>query len=105
MYEALCEKWGQMATKRDRSKAWETVRLEVLNRDDWQCVWCQKALVGSDATADHYPIPKSKGGPDEAWNLVAACRSCNGFRQDRALNRVAGSRAEWFVRPVDGEAA
>ena len=92
-----------MSNTRPRGKGWEAVRQAVLNRDEWTCVWCLKApLIGADATVDHYPIPYSKGGPDEAWNLVACCRSCNGFRQDRALNRTAGMRADWFTPVFSG---
>lgn|GEM_PF-2871842 len=37
------------------------------------CRWC-----GAPATsADHYPVPRSDGGPDTLDNLVAACLPCN----------------------------
>ena len=28
-------------------------------------------------TADHYPVPRSEGGPDTLDNLVPACLPCN----------------------------
>lgn len=37
------------------------------------CVWCG----GRATSADHHPIPRSRGGPDTMDNLVSACLPCN----------------------------
>lgn len=76
--------------------AWQAVRKACLDRDGWVCTWCSKPLVGDDATADHYPVPVSQGGPDELWNLVASCRKCNSQRQDRAMVRTDWFDLAWF---------
>ena len=40
------------------------------------CRWCGERAT----TADHYPIARIDGGPDNLANLVAACRPCNSSR-------------------------
>lgn len=80
-----------MSKASSRGPLWEALRKRVLERDGWVCTWCGKGLAGSDATADHFPVPKSQGGPDEEWNLRASCRRCNGIRQDRPI-----VRPDWF---------
>jgi 5-methylcytosine-specific restriction endonuclease McrA len=62
---------------------WHRVRLTILQRDNWTCIYCNKHLVGSDATVDHVN-PLSKGGDRlETSNLVAACRSCNSQKSNK----------------------
>lgn len=65
---------------------WEATRQYVLDRDGWTCVYCGKQLEGWDATADHI-VAKANGGTDDAWNLVSACRACNGRKSDKVLER------------------
>jgi len=74
---------------------WDAVRLYVLNRDGWLCAYCNKHLEGADATADHI-VPKAAGGTDDAWNLVASCRTCNGRKQDRLIERRLWLHTELF---------
>ncbi|MDT5188889.1 MAG: hypothetical protein QOI28_1140 [Mycobacterium sp.] len=50
----------------------------VLHRDGHTCVYCR----GHAATVDHL-LPRSRGGGDTWFNLVAACQSCNGLKGDR----------------------
>lgn len=45
-----------------------------------RCRYC-----GGEATEVDHIIPKSKGGTDDAKNLVAACRSCNASKGDHSL--------------------
>ena len=45
------------------------------------CCYCGDS---SRLTLDHL-VPRIKGGPDEADNLVYACRSCNSSKQGRDL--------------------
>lgn len=52
-----------------------------------RCFYCQKLmhqeryLDSLRATLDHV-IPRSKGGPNDETNLVAACHSCNKRKGD-----------------------
>ena len=50
----------------------------VLSRDGHTCVYC----VGPADTVDHL-LPRSRGGGDTWFNLVAACQSCNGLKGNR----------------------
>lgn len=84
-----------MSRHSSRGKAWEALRLRVLERDGWVCHYCTKQLQGDDATADHI-VPKESGGRDEESNLVAACRSCNSAKKDKALIRVTWLNPRWL---------
>jgi 5-methylcytosine-specific restriction endonuclease McrA len=53
-------------------------REGVLSRDGHTCVYC----VGRADTVDHL-LPRSRGGGDTWFNLVAACQSCNGLKGNR----------------------
>jgi 5-methylcytosine-specific restriction endonuclease McrA len=50
----------------------------VLRRDGYTCVYC----AGRADTVDHL-LPRSRGGGDTWFNLVAACQSCNGVKGNR----------------------
>lgn len=53
-------------------------RHGVLSRDGHTCVYC----AGRADTVDHL-LPRSRGGGDTWFNLVAACQSCNGLKGNR----------------------
>jgi len=50
-------------------------------RDRGRCFYCGKALSWTNKTVDHV-IPKCKGGPHRAWNLVLSCVPCNKDKGD-----------------------
>lgn len=72
---------------RDFSKVPQTQRkvrftaaeLEAFNAHGWFCHYCEAREA---LTADHV-IPRSRGGTDEAHNLVPACSTCNSSRRNR----------------------
>ncbi len=47
-------------------------------RDGYTCTYCR----GRADTVDHV-LPRSRGGGDTWFNLVAACQLCNGLKGDR----------------------
>lgn len=51
----------------------------VLERDlDGRLGYAPCFHCGARSTsADHYPVPRSEGGPDTLDNLVASCLGCN----------------------------
>lgn len=51
-------------------------RAEVVARDGYRCVYCEKSVSLQTAHVDHV-IPKSRGGSDNIDNLVTACGPCN----------------------------
>lgn len=84
-----------MSKQSSRGSEWEALRLRVLNRDGWICVYCGKHLEGSDATADHV-IPKDAGGEDVESNLVASCRTDNGRKSNKVMIRMPWFNRNWL---------
>ncbi len=62
-------------------------RHHVFYRDQWTCRYCLCLLTPESATIDHI-IPRSKGGPTQKSNLVAACRPCNAQKKDKSLEEA-----------------
>lgn len=57
---------------------WVAARVRILRRDGYQCAYCGQPAD----TVDHI-VPRVKGGSHDDSNLAAACRRCNGLKQDR----------------------
>jgi 5-methylcytosine-specific restriction endonuclease McrA len=53
-------------------------RAGVLHRDGHICTYC-----GARADTVDHVLPRSRGGGDTWFNLVAACQPCNGLKGDR----------------------
>lgn len=72
---------------------WQRVRLEVLERDGYECqLRLSPRCRGIAETVDHL-LPKKLGGSDDIENLVAACIVCNSAKRDRVSDpRRAHSR-------------
>jgi 5-methylcytosine-specific restriction endonuclease McrA len=61
------------SSKVTSTAAWKRVRIQVLDRDKWLCVYCGRPAN----TVDHVD-PVIRGGDSlDPANLVAACGSCN----------------------------
>lgn len=74
-------------------------RKAVLERDDWQCVYCGIRVGGwrngrvhhkTDFTLEHI-IPRSRGGGNTWGNTACACTTCNQRKADR-LPHEAGMK-------------
>lgn len=80
---------------------WKATRFAILHRDGWRCSYCPTELDVRTATLDHLR-PSSRYGTHSPLNLVAACRTCNFSRRDKALTpklyRVLKRQA---ARPLD----
>ncbi len=61
-------------------------RRAVFARDESRCQYC-----GGHADSIDHVVPRSKGGPHEWDNVVAACRPCNLRKRDRSPDE-AGMR-------------
>lgn len=59
----------------------------VLARDGYECAYCDKRKAD---TVDHV-IPRSRNGPHEWGNVVAACRKCNAKKSDKLLSELGWS--------------
>jgi 5-methylcytosine-specific restriction endonuclease McrA len=58
-------------------------RRGVFVRDGHRCQYCGAAAENID-----HVVPRSRGGPHEWENVVAACRPCNSRKEDRLLHEV-----------------
>ena len=83
-----------MGHKRYQSAYYQRVRKEVLDREYWTCHYC-----GQEATTVDHVIPISKGGTDEAQNMVAACNPCNSGKRDRMTPRFFESAGRQAAIP------
>ncbi|MGY8789487.1 MAG: HNH endonuclease [Pseudomonadales bacterium] len=54
----------------------------LFRRDQNLCLYCGKEFQDKDLSCDHI-IPTSRGGKNSWINVVAACRRCNHYKQDR----------------------
>ncbi len=57
-------------------------RHYIYLRDGGMCRFCGKSLKFGKMSLDHY-FPHSAGGPDEVFNLVCSCKSCNDLKKSR----------------------
>ena len=65
-------------------EAWETIRQEVLARDQYTCQKCGGQNLRLDA---HHIKPKWKGGTDTEEKLTALCTDCH-----REAHRTDGTK-------------
>lgn len=56
------------------------LRSFIFSRSDGKCVYC-----GAKADEIDHVIPRSNGGTNSTYNLVAACRSCNEKKSNLSL--------------------
>ena len=69
---------------------WKILRRSILERDNHICAYCGRTGA---SVVDHV-APKLAGGPDEEWNLVAACKPCNGAK---IVADKIGKSVEWVL--------
>jgi hypothetical protein len=62
-------------------------KTTIWQRDRNMCAYCGHVFKDKDLTLDHV-IPKSKGGPDTWENLVACCKPCNSWKDDKSLKEA-----------------
>ena len=56
------------------------LRSFIFNCSNGKCVYC-----GAKATEIDHVIPRSKGGTNSTYNLVASCRACNQIKSNLSL--------------------
>ncbi len=71
-------------------------RLALYLRDGLACCWCGATVEdGAKLTLDHCQ-PHSKGGSNQADNLITSCARCNSSRGDRPMAVFARAVAEYL---------
>lgn len=84
-----------MSQHSSKGTKWEALRLQVLQRDQYVCQLQFGGCEGEANTVDHV-IAKANGGTDTLDNLVAACRTCNGKKQDKTVMRTVYINRRWL---------
>ena len=62
-----------------------SIRVSVLNRDNYKCVFCGRSSKQVSLEVDHI-IPFAKGGSNDIDNLQTLCFDCNRGKGSRQLN-------------------
>lgn len=71
-------------------------RLAIYLRDGLACAYCGASIAeGAQLSLDHIQ-PYSKGGSNEAENLVTCCTRCNSSRGNRSVNVFVKSVAAYI---------
>jgi len=71
-------------------------RLALHLRDGLACAYCGASVEqGAQLTLDHVR-PHSKGGSNDAKNLVTCCHRCNSARGNRPVSVFAAGVAEYL---------
>jgi 5-methylcytosine-specific restriction endonuclease McrA len=73
----------QESEKRSRHIA-ASVRVSVLHRDGYKCVFCGRSAKQVQLEVDHI-VPFSKGGSNDLSNLQTLCFDCNRGKGARRL--------------------
>lgn len=101
---------GRNAGNRGQGSKWlsKKKRAAIYARDGHRCVWCGLTAIDVQLTVDHL-IPRSRGGGNEANNLVTACMTCNRDLGDAPRSSVlswcnADAVLERLLRAIDGAA-
>lgn len=66
---------------------------------DIVCAYCAKP---GELSRDHV-VPRSRGGPDHAGNIVMACRLCNSAKGDRLASEWLGERCPQRVLLIEAQ--
>ncbi|MBW4593054.1 MAG: HNH endonuclease [Brasilonema angustatum HA4187-MV1] len=63
-----------------------SVRVSVLDKDDYKCVFCGRSSQQVQLEVDHI-VPFSKGGSNNLSNLQTLCTDCNRGKEARLLKK------------------
>lgn len=69
----------------------------LFRRDQNMCMYCGKYYEDRELSRDHV-LPSSRGGRDIWTNVVAACKRCNHFKQNRTPEEA---RMELLALPFE----
>lgn len=96
-------------------------RLRIYERDGWRCVWCTRLVTNGKhprpwllkpteppqpACLDHV-LPRTRGGSNDAGNLVTSCCECNEKRGEKSAIKFAftANGFDWSPLQVANRAA
>jgi ATP-dependent DNA helicase RecQ len=77
---------------------WRRTRENILRRDKFKCVECEKPCNRGEADV-HHLLPRSAGGTDEPSNLITLCDGCHAAHHPKLAAGLARRAIErWAVR-------
>lgn len=79
-----------------------TIQLYIFEREGGHCYHCGKVLKPGKMTLDHY-YPRSLGGTEEFYNLVASCKLCNKFKKSVVPKDWIEVNIELLLRAIADE--
>lgn len=97
-HRATCSpKHGAVAVAFDVMGVWgmsisPKLRWQILSRDSFTCQYCGSTAPNVKLEVDHIE-PRSRGGSDDALNLITACEPCNRGKSDADLADPLGITA------------
>jgi len=62
---------------RGYGRAWDRLRLSVLQRDHFICRHCDARDKVTQASQVHHVVSRARGGSDDMANLVSLCSACH----------------------------
>lgn len=95
----------QKPAKRTQGMNWisQHKRLAIYLRDGIACCYCGACVTdGAKLTLDHIK-PYSKGGGNEATNLVTCCDRCNSSRGNRPVTAFVGTVAAYLGNNISAD--
>ena len=77
-------------TARGYGWQWQRLRLEILQRDSWQCQACKRAGRLTPAREVDHVLNKAAGGTDAPDNLAAICTPCHSLKTAEEIRAGQG---------------
>lgn len=95
----------------ERATSWQGMnwirpekRLAIYARDGYACVYCGVGVEDEVKLSLDHVRPYSKGGSNDAENLVTCCKRCNDSRGNRALRVFCKAVAAYIGKPQEAAA-
>ena len=85
MFIRVLGKGGMLDFETIRPSLNPKMRHYILCRDKFTCRYCLDTKGPFEVDHVH---PRSKGGPDESYNLVCSCKKCNRTKRDKLLSEL-----------------
>ena len=78
----------------------KSIKRYVYEREGGKCFHCGKAIRYEKTTLDHY-FPRSLGGTEEFFNLVACCKLCNKLKKSTVPSDWEEVAIRFFVMGLE----
>ncbi|TNM61528.1 HNH endonuclease [Streptomyces sp. NP160] len=89
-----------MSNQSRRGKEWVALAQSIKDRDGNTCQYnFGGCTYDKDLTVDHITA-LDNGGTDDEWNLITACRTCNGRKSNHVLIRKNWYDTKWFPNGI-----